>query len=83
MAEKKTTKKAAAKKTTAKKTTAKKTAAKKTVAKKTTKKATKKKVVKVTEAQVQLQAYLIAEAEGFTGNPVDYWLQAEAALKAA
>ena len=64
----------AAKKTTAKKTTAKKAAPKKKAA---------KKVVAITEAQIQVQAYLLAEAEGFSGNPEAYWLEAEAQLKAA
>ena len=83
MAAKKTTAKTTAKKTTAKKTTAKKTAAKKTTAKKTAAKKATKKVVAITETQIQVQAYLLAEAEGFSGNPVEYWLQAEATLKAA
>ena len=47
------------------------------------KKKAAKKVVAITEAQIQVQAYLLAEAEGFSGNPEAYWLEAEAQLKAA
>jgi len=31
--------------------------------------------------QIQEAAYYLAEKDGFTGNPYEYWLQAEASLK--
>lgn len=69
--------KAAAKSTTPKKTT---TSAKKTIAKKA---ATKKKstTAGLTPEQrykmVEVAAYYLAEKDGFSGSPVDYWIAAE------
>ncbi len=68
-------KKAAPKKVAVKKTTATKTSAKKPVAKKT--KPSPEALYKMTE----VAAYYIALNDGFSGNPSDYWLQAEIQIK--
>ena len=78
-----TAKKTTAAKATVKKAAAKETTAKKTTTKKTTAKKTTKKSVVVTPELIQVEAYLLAEKDQFNGNPVGYWLQAEANLKAA
>ena len=68
-------KKVAVKKPAVKKTTATKTSAKKPVAKKT--KPSPEALYKMTE----VAAYYIALNDGFSGNPSDYWLQAEIQIK--
>lgn len=64
--------KAAAKSTTAKKTT---TAVKKPAAAKKSKSAATS--PEHHYRMVEVAAYYLAEKDGFTGNPVDYWIAAE------
>lgn len=82
--EKKTTKpkKAVTEKVPVKKTAA----AKKTTATKSTAKPAAKKAKASTSdlesyyRSIEITAYFIAERDGFTGNPVDYWMEAEAKI---
>ena len=80
-AKKAVTKAAPAKKTAAKKAPAKKAPAKKAAAKKApAKKAAAKKSTLTPEERyqrVQTEAYYIAEQNGFAGDDLIYWLQAE------
>ncbi len=68
-----------AKKTTAKKTTAKKAAPKKTTAKKAAPKKTTATEVKTSFGynEIAVAAYLRAESNGFSGDPIEHWLTAE------
>ncbi len=55
-----------------------------TAAKSTTKPATKKASTSDLESyyrSIEVAAYFIAELDGFAGNPVDYWIKAEAKIK--
>lgn len=68
--------KAPAKKAT---TTAKTTAAKPVTAKKPATRKTKATTADLEQRyrMIEVAAYYIAEKDGFTGNPVDYWIAAE------
>ncbi|MEE2756939.1 MAG: DUF2934 domain-containing protein [Myxococcota bacterium] len=75
-------KKAAPKKTAAKKAAPKKTAAKKAAPKKTAAKkaAPKKAKISVGYEEIAVAAYLRAESNGFSGDPIQHWLTAEEEL---
>ena len=78
---------ATTKKATTKKATVKKTATKKAVTKKVAKKATTKKAPVVAMAasvhseeryrQIEMEAFLMAEKDGFKADPLCYWIAAE------
>lgn len=51
-----------------------------TAAKSTTKKASTSDLESYYRS-IEVAAYFIAEQDGFAGNPVDYWIKAEAKIK--
>ncbi|MBM3351039.1 MAG: DUF2934 domain-containing protein [Betaproteobacteria bacterium] len=72
------TKKVATTKTATEKSAAKKSASAKKTAPKKEKSSTTD--LQLHYRRIEISAYFIAEKDGFSGNPVDYWIAAEAEI---